>query len=469
MQMTEEQKRNRQKRIREARRRKRVFRQRLVLVCVFGVIAVIAGILIKGRMDAARRENAAKNWVWEEASVYRQAETERWLSRANQTYREAEETRKAQLAAEEAQRIEEENRRKEEELQASLSADEQKWKDASVHFVAAGDNLIHERVYSTQDYQDALCCYDALYDQVKDYISAADLAAINQETIFIEDPSRISGYPYFGTPVQIGDALVNAGFDIVECATNHTADKLDSGISDTINYWRTEHPEITLLGIHDTEQDAQNIRVVESKGIRIALLNYTNVMNVEYTEYMPEWTIDLADESRIYQDVAAAKEIADVVIVFLHDGNEYDPYPSDSQMYYQQVCLNAGVDVLICAHSHVLEGFNTVTGETGNQMLVYYGLGNFISSQLDPICLLGGIADFYINKDPETGVCRILYPTLVPVVTHFDFGRNYFATFLLSDYSDALAAQHSVTEATGTEINMDYLNYYAEIAQQALY
>ncbi len=441
--------RNRKKQ--QARRRK-VFRQRLLLLCVLAVIAVVGILLIKRSADAAGRKEKTAAWV--EHGVFRHTAEE-----TKEKYDRAVEEMRLKKEEEERQRIEEEK-----------AKGEQEFRDSCVHFVAVGDNLIHEKLFQTQDWENGGCCYDELYAQVRDTIQAADLAAVNLETMLVSDRSRISGYPYFGSPVEIGDALADAGFDIVECATNHTADKLSDGILDTINYFRTGHPEVTLLGVHDTEQDAQTIRVVESKGIRIALLNYTNVMNVEtYAEYMPAWMIDLADEAKIYADVAAAKQISDAVIVFLHDGNEYDPYPSDSQRFYEQVCLNASVDALICGHSHVLEGFQTVTGSDGHNMVVYYGLGNFVSTQTDPLCILEGMADFYIYKNPVTQQCEILYPQLVPMVMHYNYSQNYYAVYFLSDYYDGLAAQHSVSEVSGQEINMDYLQYYADIAQQAVY
>lgn len=67
--------------------------------------------------------------------------------------------------------------------------------------------------------------YDHLYEHIRDDISAADLAAVNEESIFVSDHANISSYPAFGFPVEIGDALVTAGFDIVEQANNHVFDK----------------------------------------------------------------------------------------------------------------------------------------------------------------------------------------------------------------------------------------------------
>lgn len=93
---------------------------------------------------------------------------------------------------------------------------QQKLENNTIHFVAVGDNLIHQGIYESADTTQTVWNYDHLYEHIRDDISAADLAAVNEESIFVSDHANISSYPAFGSPVEIGDALVTAGFDIVE-------------------------------------------------------------------------------------------------------------------------------------------------------------------------------------------------------------------------------------------------------------
>ena len=90
---------------------------------------------------------------------------------------------------------------------------------------AVGDNLIHSPVYNSCRGEDGFN-FDGLYENIIPYIKDADIAAINQETIFIEDRNKISAYPIFGSPPEIGDSLVRTGFDVVLHASNHTIDTL---------------------------------------------------------------------------------------------------------------------------------------------------------------------------------------------------------------------------------------------------
>ena len=113
-------------------------------------------------------------------------------------------------AAQEAELRKQIKQKQEAELQK-----QQKLENNTIHFVAVGDNLIHQGIYESADTTQTVWNYDHLYEHIRDDISAADLAAVNEESIFVSDHANISSYPAFGSPVEIGDALVTSGFDIV--------------------------------------------------------------------------------------------------------------------------------------------------------------------------------------------------------------------------------------------------------------
>ena len=135
--------------------------------------------------------------------------------------------------------------------------------EGTVTLIAAGDDLIHANIYR-RAFRPETGTYDfhSLYEPVKDVISSYDLAVINQETILVDNPAMYSSYPAFGTPQEIGEALADTGFDIILSATNHTWDKGEYGVRNTLNYWKTNYPDITLLGIHDSPEDWNTIDIV---------------------------------------------------------------------------------------------------------------------------------------------------------------------------------------------------------------
>lgn len=347
--------------------------------------------------------------------------------------------------------------REQQELLEQREAEEQERLENTVHIVAVGDNLIHEKVYMSGINDDGTYSYDHLYENIKDDISAADLAIVNEECIFVADHANVSAYPNFGAPTEIGDALVEAGFDVVQHASNHTFDKGTSAITETLNYWKTNHPNIRVLGIHDTAESVDAISTITCKDVTFALLNYTEILNGDDENTYPGYMIDLLSYERLEKDVKKAEEISDMTIALLHTGEEYSFTPSQTQRDYLDYLLSAGVDIAICTHPHVLQNYEMLTDDNGNEMLVYYSLGNFVSSQKDPDCLLGGMADISVYRDPKTGELSISDYGMIPLVTHYNYENEDYTVYKLEDYTNELAKVHSIHEETDDEFMVEWL------------
>ena len=306
--------------------------------------------------------------------------------------------------------------------------------------ISAGDNLIHKTIVD-KAWRPELGTHDFhfLYTPILDTIQSRDLAVINQETIFISDNSLISDYPTFGTPQVMGEALVDTGFDIVLSATNHTWDKGVRGVNDTLNYWKTFHPEITLLGIHDSPAAFNTIDYVEKNGIRLAMFNYTYGLNGFSVPGSLYYMVNLlGQKEKFLNDVRLAENEADMTVCFLHIGEEYHHQPTAFQQAYVYSLIDAGADLVICAHPHVVEPAGYVTTASGNSGLVFWSCGNLISAQSKVPRILGGLADVSIIKD-ENGT-RISSWDFIPTVTHFS-GMDV-RVFLLKDYNDWLASKN---------------------------
>ncbi len=329
----------------------------------------------------------------------------------------------------------------------------------TVELLAVGDNLIHEGLYKTGMKADGEWNYDHVYANVRDEVEAADLAIINQETIFINDRSKISAYPRFGSPPEIGDSLVRTGFDVVLHASNHTVDKGAEGVWDTLNFWKEKHPEITVLGINESEEDQDKIDVVECKGIRFAMLNYTYGLNGLPMPAEEPYLVNLLDKEKMTRDIAKAKELADLVVVFLHVGNEYVYEPSEQSKQWVDFLLEQGVDIAINAHPHVLEPYTMLTGEDGHEMLVYYSVGNFVSTQDRIPRLLGGMAritiEMHVHEDGKD--FRIKDYTLEPLVAHWNYGTMEFGVYMLEDYTNEMAAKHGILRKTNEPFSVEVL------------
>ena len=313
----------------------------------------------------------------------------------------------------------------------------------TVSLMALGDNLVHNCVYWSAEKPEGGYDFSPFFEKISETCQQYDLACINQETIYVADPSYVSSYPVFGTPVQMADALVGAGFDVVTHATNHCFDKGDTGLKDTITYWRETYPDVTYLGIHDSEEDAAEIRIVEKNGIRIAMLNFTYGLNSGFS--VQDWQVDrFTSYDDVEEKVAQAKEQSDFVVVFAHWGEDGSPTVNNYQRTWAQILADAGADLIIGSHPHRLQPLETLTSKDAREVPVFWSLGNFLSHQETPEEMLGGMADVEITKDATgTYITRCELEPTITVIFHAAVGEWYeYSPMLLKDYTEDIAARH---------------------------
>lgn len=321
--------------------------------------------------------------------------------------------------------------------------------DSKVTLLAVGDNLIHNTLIAAGENSDGTRNYDSLYANIKPEIEKFDISVIDQETVLGGSTFEYTGYPMFNSPWEIGEAAINAGFDIFNCASNHTMDMGWTGIEKELEFF-SNHKNAVALGINGSQESYNKITYYEKNGITFAMLNYTFGTNgIPLPDDKP-WAVNLMDKEKISKDLTEARANADCVIVFPHWGTEYSFEISDYQKEYTELFLEKGVDIVIGCHPHVIEPVEWVTDEsTGRKMLVYYSLGNFISHQIDLENLLGGMAQVTIEK--KSGKIEISSAKFVPVVCHYrkgESGKFEFNVYKLSDYNNDLAASHSQSGGT---------------------
>jgi len=319
----------------------------------------------------------------------------------------------------------------------------------SVTLTMTGDILLHDRIHKYCLQEDGTYNYDAIFANMAERIAGADLALVNQEIILGGKELGISGYPSFNAPVEVGDALVNAGFDVVLHGTNHALDKHGKGVTNTLAFWEETYPQIGVLGIHDSVEDKEEIYVAEAEGIRIAILNYTYGTNgIKMPEDMP-FAVDMLEEETVIRDIARAKELADFVIVCPHWGTEYKLTPDSRQEKWTKLFLEQGVDAVIGTHPHVIQPVEWLTNEeTGEKMLVFYSLGNFVnwtSDFGDGIAnrMVGAMANIALERN-EAGEVFVADYGVDAVVSHVEKKTNGVTVYPLSVYTEELAEQNAI-------------------------
>ena len=321
-----------------------------------------------------------------------------------------------------------------------------------LQIVMVGDMLMHSRLIDSGLKADGTYNFDHLFVNVQEFIQAADIAIVNQETIMGGKELGYSGYPRFNSPYELADAEVKAGFNVILHATNHTTDKGKEAVLNCMNYWDTNYPDIAYLGINKTQEEQDNnIYVFEQNGIKVAILNYTYTLNGNRMPSDMPYLVNLmtkgVSEEKVIADIKKAEEIADFTIVCPHWGTEYKLTVSSTQEYWTEIFLENGVDLVMGAHPHVIEPIEWVTDEDGNRMLVYYSLGNYVngtSSTKGNLAqrMVGGIADVTIGRN-EAGEVVILEHDVVPIVCHIDEGDAY-TVYYLEDYTAEMAQENRI-------------------------
>lgn len=317
-----------------------------------------------------------------------------------------------------------------------------------IRIVMVGDMLMHERVVESGLQEDSSYNFDHIFAEVKDTIEGADLALVNQETILGGTELGVSGYPCFNSPYELGDAEVAAGFDVILHATNHTLDKGRKGAVNCMEFWESHYPEIAYLGMNPSqEHQDEYLYLYEQDGMTIAILNYTYGTNGIHPPSDMPYIVNYLEEDKVLRDIQRAEELADFTIVCPHWGTEYVLEETKTQKKWAQFFLENGVDLVIGTHPHVIEPVKWLSDEAGNEMLVYYSIGNFIngtSGKGDGVMnrMVGGIADVTLSQNEE-GEVYIKEYDAIPVVCHIAAGEAY-TVYYLEDYTSELAAENMI-------------------------
>ncbi|MCM1542178.1 MAG: CapA family protein [Blautia sp.] len=344
------------------------------------------------------------------------------------------------------------------------------FEEYDITLMALGDNLMHMGIVRTGQMEDGTYDYSFLFQGMEEYLAAADIRIINQETIFGGNQLGFSGYPHFNSPSQVGDAIADAGFNVVLHATNHAADQGIDGIYNCVSYWET-HPEILMTGISG-ETPEEGIPLLNVRDVTFAILNYTYGPNLgtlpselrghlnmlcAYNE--KTGAIDFTSlNPQVLEDIRSARELADIVIVCPHWGTEYQTKPSSYQETFAEQMTEAGADLIIGTHPHVPQPVEWIASENGNTALCYYSLGNYVSTQKQALCMLEEMAwvTFHVTEDDvflseeKTGV--------LPLVCHYRSGPlRLEKVYLLEDYTEELAAAHGIRNYAGVILRLEDL------------
>lgn len=338
----------------------------------------------------------------------------------------------------------------------------------TIEIMAVGDLLMHiDIVQAMYDWSNDTYNFDYNFELIKDYLSKADLTIANLETTLAGEESGYSGYPCFNTPDELADSLKKSGVDIISNMSNHSLDKGEYGFIRTREVLKEKGFDV--IGTRDSEKDSRYI-IKEVKDIKVGITAYGYTTDA-YEEArglngipIPDNLYSLMNTFNPYDLdndlLEMKKEIdkmkddgVDVIVFYMHWGEEYQLEPNESQLTIAQFLANEGVDIIFGDHPHTIQPIDILESDDGNHSTaVIYSLGNFISSQRtesigNPYTEDGLMVSVNITKNFKTGEVTVDVPQYIPTWVKLNiFNGNYY-------YQVVPAAENEA----------DYLDYYQSI------
>ncbi|MBK0348658.1 CapA family protein [Aerococcaceae bacterium zg-ZJ1578] len=261
----------------------------------------------------------------------------------------------------------------------------------SITIRSIGDILIHDFLYNDAATGTGYN-FDHMFAPVKSYIENADLTTANLEVIAAGDTLPVSNYPAFNAPSEIIDALQAIGVDIVNNATNHTMDWGAEGALGSIAALKERG--MPYVGSYESWQDYNTPRILDINGIKVGFLAYSYGANGNPIPEDQSYLLTLIDTELMALEVEALKEQVDLSIVMVHNGEEYESLPSESQINVNNVVRDAGANFILGGHPHVLQPFIVYN----KHQAALFSHGNFLSGQIDDSNKLGGISEYTFTE-----------------------------------------------------------------------
>ena len=261
----------------------------------------------------------------------------------------------------------------------------------SVTIAAVGDILMWKsQIDAARQNGSDVYSFAGVFAPVASILQSADFTIGNLETTFsgsaqpFQIGSARTGFPRFNCPDQLALDLRDAGFDLLTTANNHCLDGGWTGLCRTLDV--LDRSQLAHTGTYRTREESLQPFITEKNGIRIGVLAYTYGTNKQRIPLAKPWMVNLLQPDRITAEIASLRPQVDFLIVCLHFGVEFRYRPTLNQRRLVQSLLEAGSDVILGAHPHVLQPIVTPRIPTGGgsyrQTVAAYSLGNFTSARM---------------------------------------------------------------------------------------
>lgn len=301
-----------------------------------------------------------------------------------------------------------------------------------IHIIAAGDILLDRGVDKYLEESG----YDYPYAGIKGKIAKGDIATANLECPLTDSGNAVLKRPdliFRGSTLNAA-ALKAAGFDLLNLANNHTMDQGRVGLENTIKV--LESNGIRSLGAGMTRSEARKPVFIEKGKTRIGFLGYCDFPPEGYMYDEEKTDIARPDIKSLGEEIKAAREQCDFLVVVFHWGKEFDSYPGEQQREMAHAAIDNGAGIIIGHHPHVLQSIEKYKGK-----LIFYSLGNFVfDRQLPKGADESVIIDITVDGSgwKETRIIPVRIEACKPVIA-----KGQAADYILDKYK-ALSKDYGI-------------------------
>lgn len=284
-----------------------------------------------------------------------------------------------------------------------------------LRIIATGDMIAHDSVIANAQTNGGYDFY-ALMENMQPFFAAADVRFCNEATPAGGEEFSISGFPIFNAPLEWHDGMEQLGCNVINLGTNHTFDKGEALVDAMVADWQ-DRDVLATAGAHRSQAEREQISYFDVGDVTFAFLSYSTYSN----EPVPnDYSMVLYDEAAAATEVAEARDSADIVMVSMRWGVEYDTSESAEQREIANNLAEAGADFVFGHGPHTLQPVERIVSRDDREAIVWYSLGNFLNTQIPADTLVSVIA--VMDLDPDDA--SIVSIGVLPVYSHYEWSAE---------------------------------------------
>lgn len=302
----------------------------------------------------------------------------------------------------------------------------------TVTLVATGDILMHNTQIASGQQADGSFQFDCFFKPVRSLIEYGDYASTNFEAAMAGGSSGYTGYPKFNSPDEMAATLKEAGYDVVITSNNHILDRGYLGAIRTMGVLR--NAGLDIVGTYQSQEEKKSFLIKDLNGIRVGYLAYSYGTNGIPVPKEHPYFFNFLNKETVLKEINQLRPKVDVLVLVLHWGVEYSLQPTEEQRELARIFLEAGVDVILGSHPHVIQPMEVM--KVNNQdKFVIYSMGNFIGDQRGVERNSGVILNLNFQKDMSRGQTVLKNVSYTPTYSHsyLDKGRRCFRVVAVED------------------------------------